>query len=1511
MEDNKAKIILSAEDQLTGVLNKAGGEMDGFAAKATRMGAQLESAGLRIGAMGLAANTVLAKMNLDLGSLTKSALDAEHALLGIASTANIYGAAGADAVGKWSVALDKIAKDTNQTKAQVITAFQDMVAQGINEKDAMSMLAPIGKAATATGATIRDITVAATAGFSKMHIPTDQLAKTLDILARAGDLGKFELKDMAGYFDMLTAKAADLGIKGQAGMAQLAAAAQVARIGTGDASQAATNLSNWLDKLNASVTYKAFEKAGADLDALKEKARASGDFIGSMLQQIKDLTHGGNESEISALFADVQAGGFVRLAVRELEKYTDLAGKAAAATGDITNKYGTMMQATSEKMKGAEINLSTAITNSNVIKNVLERLEGLADWAAKHPDLAAFLGIGLATAASAGLVGGAVIAGIGATITAVVSLTGVMSALGVVLLANPIIAILLGVGLVGAVIYTQWDDIVAALSGFWAKIKAMFAESDAWLKATFLSLNPLPIIQKSFDAVSVYFSGVVQSWKDAGVGLIDALKAGITERLQGALGIGEKISAAITYLKGEASKWAQIGSDLMQGLLDGIFAKYAEIINRIKSLGSDMIKTVKNVLGIHSPSKEFYNIGVQTGEGLENGLLATEQSVAEAAGKLGTSSIDTVKESLAQLKSEGASLTASMRTEQEKASDALERYKKLLDEDVISLETYNRAVTATSKTVANFDAALGKGLRDSKGRFLPAEEAAAALAVWQRTSDDISKSLTDALMRGFESGKNFAKVFRDTLKNMFSTLILQPQIKLIAQGGANWIMSLFGLGGAGSAVAGGSSAAGGGGSGDLLSLASTLRTGYQAVTNFFSGGSSAAAAAPNYYAATAPGAAPAAGATSALSTAATYLGYAAAGFVIGKMISGGFSAFGKSGNVAVLAGQAIGAFFGPVGIIIGGAIGGLVNRMFGRKLTETGIQGKFGGQGFAGENYTFEKGGWFRSDKTSTSPLDKAMDDSMDESYQQLKLSALVLGNVFKDTSKSLDDFTYDIKLNFLGLNEEQSKAMLTGELTKMGDAMAAQVLSDIARAEMATAGITTTLADEVEKTSQEIAHGGVGITDTLTRFAQGIGHGGVGITDTVTRFAQEIAHGGVGITDTLMRFAQALNLGGESITDTNLTDEVEKYWKQFARGGESATDTLTRLSGSLAGVNGWLAKMGMELYATTLAAGNMASELVDLFGSMDKFTAAVQKYVSIYFSASERLSIANGEIGASFEALGFKLPGTLEEMRAMIEAQDLTTASGRETYAALINLSEGFAGLYQSSGQAAIGGRTLMKAWEDQNAALKGLIDTYDGSTASEAALTVAARSRYQIELALIKQIDAALQSTHQMFANTIDEMKFSTLDNEGKYNYLRDKSAELETLFNAATDPAEITRLAAELNQVSRDAWMLLSAEEKKIKLSAYVDYLNELDATAKTRLDFIKAKVKDEGGDYKSTNEAITAAIAAGIAAGMASAAAGFEKAASTMQAAADTPVKVDQTVHVDVHVDAPANVEVGIA
>lgn len=97
------------------------------------------------------------------------------------------------------------------------------------------------------------------------------------------------------------------------------------------------------------------------------------------------------------------------------------------------------------------------------------------------------------------------------------------------------------------------------------------------------------------------------------------------------------------------------------------------------------------------------------------------------------------------------------------------------------------------------------------------KQAEDAREAWKRTNEDINRSLTDALLRGFESGKDFARNFRDTLVNMFKTLVLRPIIQWIISPISGAITATLG----GLGIPGVASAAGGGG-GSLLNLGSNF-----------------------------------------------------------------------------------------------------------------------------------------------------------------------------------------------------------------------------------------------------------------------------------------------------------------------------------------------------------------------------------------------------------------------------------------------------------------------------------------------------------------------------------------------------------------------------------------------------------------------------------------------------------------------------------------------------------------
>lgn len=113
-----------------------------------------------------------------------------------------------------------------------------------------------------------------------------------------------------------------------------------------------------------------------------------------------------------------------------------------------------------------------------------------------------------------------------------------------------------------------------------------------------------------------------------------------------------------------------------------------------------------------------------------------------------------------------------------------------------------------------------------KARSAAQIESSAAVAKvvrddWAKTADQINQSLTDALMRGFESGKGFAQNMRDTLVNMFKTLVLRPVISAV-------------LAPVGGMIAGAANAAtGGGGGSGVMGMASNASSAY----SLFSGGS--------------------------------------------------------------------------------------------------------------------------------------------------------------------------------------------------------------------------------------------------------------------------------------------------------------------------------------------------------------------------------------------------------------------------------------------------------------------------------------------------------------------------------------------------------------------------------------------------------------------------------------------------------------------------------------------------
>lgn len=133
-------------------------------------------------------------------------------------------------------------------------------------------------------------------------------------------------------------------------------------------------------------------------------------------------------------------------------------------------------------------------------------------------------------------------------------------------------------------------------------------------------------------------------------------------------------------------------------------------------------------------------------------------------------------------------------------------------------------------------------------------------------------------------------------------------------------------------------------------------------------------------------------------------------------------------------------------------------------------------------------------------------------------------------------------------------------------------------------------------------------------------------------------------------------------------------------REGETAADTLDALVVSLNTANNALDLLNSTLFDASVYGANMARHLTDALGGVENFNTAVNTYFTNFYSQEEQLASRTGLLADQFDALNVTMPKTREEFRALVEAQDLSTAGGRELYAGLLSVSGEFANLTRLS---------------------------------------------------------------------------------------------------------------------------------------------------------------------------------------------------------------------------------------
>lgn len=251
----------------------------------------------------------------------------------------------------------------------------------------------LGETATATGASVDDLSNVAQALTKNLGVGGKQWGDAFDVLAAQGKSGAVELNEMARILTGLTPQFAQFGTVGIDGVRELGATLQIVKGGFNTAEEAATGLraimTNLLQnqKKFKDAKVKVFEDDGKTLRPLADIVEDIG--------KSPVFTGKGGASRLVTAFGSSEAYRAVLPLLKagraEFDKLAQIDAK-----GTIAKDFATFMDSPAGKMQSASAAIKEAFNESlkDNIAGVAKAMQKVADliaWIGNHPYLAAAL----------------------------------------------------------------------------------------------------------------------------------------------------------------------------------------------------------------------------------------------------------------------------------------------------------------------------------------------------------------------------------------------------------------------------------------------------------------------------------------------------------------------------------------------------------------------------------------------------------------------------------------------------------------------------------------------------------------------------------------------------------------------------------------------------------------------------------------------------------------------------------------------------------------------------------------------------------------------------------------------------------------------------------------------------------------------------------------------------------------------------------------------------------------
>lgn len=793
--------------------------------------------------------TALAKTSVGVGMSFQSSMSQVAATMGV----------GVDQIQSLTDKAKEMGSTTAFTATQAADALNYLALAGYDANKAAEVLPSVLNLAAAGGMDLAYASDLVTDAMASLNLEANKqnVDEFGNKLAKAASKANANVSQLGEA--ILTVGGTAANLKG--GTTELTTAlGLLANVGIKGA-EGGTHLRNIILSLQSPTddATKLMEQLGLQVYDAQGNMRGLDDILTDLSGSLAGLTQGQKDSVINALFNKTDLAAVNGLLAAQGEQWESLAQQIDAA-GEAAGDSGAMAQMAETQLD----NLQGSVT---IMQSALEGLQlGIYDYLEPSLNEAAKWGSECFS-----------------TLTKALSEGGpeaMLQAAGQIIsdLAASVTAQLPGLATSGTEIIVQLaEDIVAATP---AMLDAAAGVMAALVQGI---VDNLPSLIDSATKVIVqfthYLSDHAGDLMDAGIQLLEQLIIGITDNLPQLItaaaeltakfsaalishlpdllncgaallttlvdgiirsieNLGEAALACIAKLTGvwdgSMDEWGHIGENIVNGLLNGITGMWDTLVSNVRGKVNGLVSTVKNLLGIHSPSKVFTEIGENVTQGLVNGINtgapAAEQAIQSIAQTLSTNGPDfatvgaTITEQFRTKLDEGwAQIQADIQTDALGAIETLATALK--DGDLESLGLWAasyfwQACTKEQQTQINSIALgalnqLGSALSGVFGnlsqlamglvaQFVPAAASATTSQIALNTAMDANPillvisligMLVGALLNFSGKNKDVANAFQNVWAGVedFMSYIFEGLMRIVAAGIEGFVILINGL----------------------------------------------------------------------------------------------------------------------------------------------------------------------------------------------------------------------------------------------------------------------------------------------------------------------------------------------------------------------------------------------------------------------------------------------------------------------------------------------------------------------------------------------------------------------------------------------------------------------------------------------------------------------------------------------------------------------------------------------